>query len=30
MGLWMARRAGIPKERILNFLPLDQLTEILR
>jgi putative hydrolase len=30
MGLWMARRAGIPKERILNYLPLDQLTEILR
>jgi putative hydrolase len=30
MGLWMPRRAGIPKERILNFLPLDQLTEILR
>jgi putative hydrolase len=30
MGLWMARRAGIPKERIINFLPLDQLTEILR
>jgi putative hydrolase len=30
MGLWMARRAGIPKERILNFLPLDQLTEVLR
>ena len=26
MGMWMARRAGIPKERILNFKPLDQLT----
>jgi len=26
MALWMARRAGIPKERILNFLPLDELT----
>jgi putative hydrolase len=26
MGLWMARRAGIPKERILNFRPLDELT----
>ena len=26
MGLWMARRAGIPEDRILNFLPLDQLT----
>jgi len=30
MGLWMARRAGIPKERILNFLPLEELTEVLR
>jgi putative hydrolase len=26
MGAWMARRAGIPPERILNFKPLDQLT----
>jgi putative hydrolase len=26
MGLWMARRAGIPEDRILNFRPLDQLT----
>jgi putative hydrolase len=26
MGLWMARRAGIPKERIVNFKPLDALT----
>jgi putative hydrolase len=26
MGLWMARRAGIPEERILNFRPLDELT----
>jgi putative hydrolase len=26
MGLWMARRAGIPENRILNFRPLDQLT----
>ena len=26
MALWMARRAGIPKERILNFRPLDELT----
>jgi putative hydrolase len=26
MGFWMARRAGIPKERILNFRPLDELT----
>ena len=26
MGLWMARRAGIPKERILNFRSLDEIT----
>src|SRR5438132_8674718 len=26
MALWMARRAGIPRDRILNFRPLDQLT----
>jgi putative hydrolase len=26
MAAWMARRAGIPAERILNFQPLDQLT----
>jgi putative hydrolase len=26
MGAWMARRAGIPKERILNFKPLEELT----
>ncbi|MHB8610869.1 MAG: PHP domain-containing protein [Candidatus Dormibacteraceae bacterium] len=26
MGMWMARRAGIPQERILNFLNLDELT----
>lgn len=26
MGMWMARRAGIPRERILNFLPVNQLT----
>ena len=25
MGMWMARRAGIPKDRILNFLPLEEL-----
>jgi putative hydrolase len=30
MGMWMARRAGIPKERILNFKPLDQLTMALQ
>jgi putative hydrolase len=29
MALWMARRAGIPKERILNFQPLDELTMAL-
>jgi len=26
MALWMARRAGIPQDRILNFRPLDELT----
>ena len=26
MGLWMARRAAIPEQRILNFRPLDELT----
>ena len=26
MGLWMARRAGIPEGRILNFRSLDQIT----
>ncbi|HSP09912.1 MAG TPA: PHP domain-containing protein [Candidatus Dormibacteraeota bacterium] len=26
MGMWMARRAGIPRDRILNFLPLEELT----
>jgi putative hydrolase len=30
IGLWMARRAGIPQDRILNFLSLEQLTEVLR
>jgi putative hydrolase len=30
MGMWMARRAGIPQERILNFLPLDEITDVLR
>ena len=29
MGLWMARRAGIPRERILNFRALDELTMAL-
>jgi putative hydrolase len=26
MGMWMARRAGIPKEKIINFRPLEALT----
>ena len=26
MGMWMARRAGIPQDRILNFQPLEDLT----
>ena len=26
MALWVARRAGLEKERILNFRPLDELT----
>jgi putative hydrolase len=26
MGMWIARRAGIPQERILNFKPLEDLT----
>jgi putative hydrolase len=30
MGMWMARRAGIPQDRILNFLSLDQLTIALK
>jgi putative hydrolase len=29
MGMWMAQRAGIPQERILNFLPADRLTTAL-
>ncbi len=29
MALWMARRAGIPQDRILNFRPLDELTMAL-
>jgi putative hydrolase len=28
MGAWMARRAGIPMDRILNFKPLEGLTMI--
>ena len=30
MALWMARRAGIPKERIFNFRPVDELTMALQ
>ncbi|MDQ6720521.1 MAG: PHP domain-containing protein [Candidatus Dormibacteraeota bacterium] len=30
MAAWMARRAGIPQDRILNFLDLDELTAALR
>jgi putative hydrolase len=30
MGAWMARRAGIPMDRILNFKPLDALTMIAK
>jgi putative hydrolase len=29
MGAWMARRAGIPQDRILNFLDVDELTAVL-
>jgi putative hydrolase len=29
MGMWIARRAGIPQDRILNFRPLHQLTMAL-
>jgi len=30
MGMWMARRAGIPEERILNFGSLGALTKIAK
>ncbi|MGI8562748.1 MAG: PHP domain-containing protein [Candidatus Dormibacter sp.] len=30
LGLWSARRAGIPSERMLNWLPLAQLREVLQ
>jgi histidinol phosphatase-like PHP family hydrolase len=30
MGLWMARRAGISEDRILNFRPLEELTMIAK
>jgi putative hydrolase len=29
MAAWMARRAGIPQDRILNFLDVDELTSVL-
>jgi len=30
MAAWMARRASIPMERILNFRPLEALTMIAK
>ncbi len=30
MAAWMARRAGIPQDRILNFLDVDELTTALQ
>jgi putative hydrolase len=30
MAAWMARRAGIPQDRILNFLDVDELTSALQ
>jgi putative hydrolase len=30
MGMWMARRAGIPQDRILNFKPLEDLTPLAK
>lgn len=30
MGLWMARRAGVPMKRIYNFQPLETLTMIAK
>jgi histidinol phosphatase-like PHP family hydrolase len=29
LGLWLARRAGLTSDRLLNWLPLDQLREVL-
>ena len=29
LGVWMARRAGVPAERLLNWLPLPELTMAL-
>jgi putative hydrolase len=30
LALWMTRRAAIPAERIINWLPVDDLKEVLR
>jgi putative hydrolase len=30
MGMWMARRAGIPQAKIINFRPLEALTMIAK
>jgi putative hydrolase len=30
MGMWMARRAGIPRAKIINFRPLEALTMIAK
>jgi len=30
MGMWMARRAGIPEDKIINFRPLEALTMIAK
>jgi putative hydrolase len=30
MGIWIARRAGIPADRILNFKPVEELTIFLQ
>jgi putative hydrolase len=30
MGMWIARRAGIPQEKIINFRPLEGLTMIAK
>jgi putative hydrolase len=29
LGLWLARRAGLTSDRLLNWLPLDQLRKVL-
>jgi histidinol phosphatase-like PHP family hydrolase len=30
MGMWMARRAGIPEHRILNFRSVEDLTKVAK